>query len=186
MATVTQKTTKLSNHPCGFCSSDHHDKCPGGVLNGDGVTVVVCDCTAHPKVLRCLDCGLRTLMDGDGPVNPETWTCFDIEACQHTREKHRREINERLFGAAMDLQQARTAPKAPSAPKTPRKAAGTCLHCGEPTKGGLFLPGHDSAFLSETVKEIKMGASLDDTLTAWHRAGISEALQNKLTKRVSA
>ena len=69
-----------------------------------------------------------------------------------------------------------------------RTDSGQCLHCGEPTKGGLFLPGHDAAYLAAIVKNIKgedgVAHTLDEWLAKMAQFGCSQALQDKLTKRV--
>ena len=178
---ITTKTEKQSKHPCGFCSTgNRHDLCPGGILNGNQTEVYLCGCTEHEPVVRCLECNNRT----PGEVSRETWTCTDAEACAQKREKRRREADEALFGgrAPTKVSEARE-----RAPKAPAKAkGGQCLCCGEATKGGLFLPGHDARYLARTVEAVKGGASLDDTMTAWARAGISGALQAKLVKRLGA
>lgn len=174
---ITIKTTKLSKFPCGFCSSGAHDHCPGGVLNGDGVTVIVCDCTEHEAVRRCLDCGAR------GDVNPETWTCADADSCQAVRDRHRRETQERLFPGMDDAPAVAALGKPANRSQTPRKAAGTCLCCGEPTKGGNYLPGHDSRHLTMLAKGITEGLrTLEDAQS--HLP--TDALRAKLAKRVSA
>ena len=40
----------------------------------------------------------------------------------------------------------------PSATKTPKPET-KCLCCGEPTKGGKFLPGHDARYVSQQAVE---------------------------------
>ena len=180
---ITEKTVKISKHLCGFCSTGGcHDLCPGGVLNGNQVEVVVCPCTCGTPKLRCLDCNARE------DVNPATWTCNDVEACAQKRAARRSEFEKTTAGTLTGDGAPKARAKAAKLSETPPKAArtGSCLCCGEPTKGGLFLPGHDARYLARTVTEVKAGASLDDTMTAWHRAGISEALQAKLVKRLGA
>ena len=179
---ITQKTLKQSTHPCGFCSTGgRHDLCPGGVLNGNQVEVVLCGCTQHEIVRRCLNCGNKT----PGEVSRETWTCIDVEACTATTARRRREADEALFGgrAPAKFSEAREkAPKAPAKPKT-----GKCLCCGETTGGGLFRPGHDSKYLTRAVADIREGThDLADVQAAWRDSGISDALVAKLAKRVAA
>ncbi|QJD50012.1 hypothetical protein SEA_RASOVI_35 [Microbacterium phage Rasovi] len=187
MSTVTTKTTR-EGKPCGFCTTGHrHDLCPGGVLNGDRTTVVLCGCTEHPPVIRCLDCGHRSLR-GDEFVSEETWQCIDQEACQARREKAREKSLVALYGSSESGEPLRSVPakekpaKAPSKPKI-----GKCLCCGETTGGGLFRPGHDSKYLTRAVQAIKeTDADLDSMLANWASQGISEALRAKLAKRVTA
>lgn len=185
MSAITTKTEKQSAHPCGFCSTgNRHDLCPGGILNGNRTEVCLCGCQEHDLVVRCLNCGNKT----PGEVSRETWTCTDAEACQQTRDRRRREVDERLFGGRTPskLPGAREkATKAPAKSKTSK-----CLCCGETTGGGLFRPGHDSRYLSAAVATIREHHNpegmLASTLDGWASQGISEALRAKLAKRVAA
>lgn len=180
---ITEKTVKTSKHLCGFCSTGgRHDLCPGGVLNGNQVEVVVCPCTCDTPKLRCLDCNARE------DVNPATWTCNDADACAQKRAARLAEFEKTTAGSLMAEGGPKPRAKAAKASERAPKAAktGSCLCCGEPTKGGLFLPGHDARYLARTVQAVKDGARLDDVMTEWARAGISEALQAKLVKRLGA
>jgi len=182
---ITTKVTKQSTRYCGFCESGAHSKCPVGILNGDGITVVVCACPCAYGY-RCLDCGERGY---DTVISPETWTCLDAEACAIRRETKRREALGAL-GEFLDAREDRETPRVrEKAPRRPRAGtSGQCLHCGEPTKGGLFAPGHDSQFLSFAAKLIQdpeSARTLEETLAAWESWGVSEALRAKLAKRVS-
>lgn len=182
MPTITVKTTKVSKHLCGFCSTGgRHDLCPGGILNGNQTEVLVCPCPCDTPKIKCINCNARQ------DVSPETWTCLDAEECANKVEARRRRAEEEYgkYARAVTERKAENAPEKPAkAPAKPK--GGQCLCCGEATKGGLFLPGHDARYLARTVTEVKEGASLDDTMTAWARAGISEALQAKLVKRLGA
>lgn len=180
---ITEKTTKTGKHVCGFCSTGgRHDLCPGGVLNGNQVEVYVCPCPCGTPKIRCLDCNARE------DVNPTTWTCNDVEACAQKRAARRAAFEETLPRASKPQEGTDAPRKRTRSSETPPKAArtGSCLCCGEATKGGLFLPGHDARYLARTVQAVKDGGRLDDVMTEWARAGISEALQAKLVKRLGA
>lgn len=167
---ITTKTEKQSKHLCGFCSTGHHDLCPGGILNGNLTEVVLCGCDEHPIHPRCLDCNNREADE----VNRETWTCIDVEACSA----------KALYGGRAPEVRHEAEKKAAKAPAKPK--GGKCLCCGETTGGGLFRPGHDARYLSAAVKAIQAGERiLGNELDRWAEQGISEALQAKLTKRVS-
>lgn len=198
-------TARLGRGPCGFCSTgQRHDLCPSGVLNGNGQEVILCACNCEQsQLLRCMDCNNRAQDD----VDPKTWRCIDHDSCRG-RIEHRlandpiirqiREIRERTAAqATADRAAKRAAATDPhsheelavsSGPaKAPRATSGSCLHCGEPTKGGKFLPGHDSTYLSSLIAGIKEGRfTLDGTLAMMREQGCSEALQAKLQKRVVA
>ncbi|AYQ99492.1 hypothetical protein PBI_JOHANN_36 [Microbacterium phage Johann] len=184
MSTVTIKTIKPGK-ACGFCTTgNRHDLCPGGILNGNLTEVVLCGCTDHGVITRCLDCGVRSLDE----VDPQTWQCIDQEACTARRAKAREKSLVALYGSSETGEPLRSVPakekpaKAPSKPKI-----GKCLCCGETTGGGLFRPGHDSKYLTRAVTRINDGATtLDAMIDLWADQGISEALQGKLRKRVAA
>lgn len=175
---ITQKTQKQGKNPCGFCSTGgRHDLCPGGVLNGNQVEVVLCGCTRHEIMRRCLACGVRS----NDTVAESTWTCLDAEECEGRLTKSRAAYATTSVAKVLGNQPEKPT-RAPAKPKT-----GECLCCGETTGGGLFRPGHDSKYLTRAVEAIKSGAvSLDDTLTKWSREGLSVALQAKLQKRLGA
>lgn len=185
MPTITVKTVKQSQHPCGFCSTgNRHDLCPGGVLNGNLTEVVVCGCKEHPIEYRCLNCNER---DAE-LINPDTWSCIDVDACEATVAKRRETVLRDLYGDRVDDPTAPNTPKAIRVAKTPAKPkTGTCICCGEATKGGLFLPGHDARHIGRVAETIKGGKyTLDEALQLMTEQGISEALRAKLAKRVAA
>jgi hypothetical protein len=175
-----KRTTRVSNHKCGFCSYGlRHDLCPGGTEQGDG-TILICGCDcARSNEPRCLLCGAR----GTDDVDPETWECRDPEDCDVRRQARLAKNATHQQIAKIKTELVRPArPRAESA----RQTAGKCLHCGEATKGGLFLPGHDAAYVRDTAATIVAGdANLHDVLNDWIAQGISDALQGKLRKRVT-
>jgi hypothetical protein len=174
---ITPKTIK-AGATCGFCRvGERHDLCPGGVLNGDQVTVITCGCEAHSILLRCLNCGER----GEG-VNGETWTCQDPESCE-SRLKARVDATVRdLYGDLSDPENTRTAPRAlrvkERAPKAAKVGAECRCSCGGTTKGGKYLPGHDSRHLAAVQN---LPATRDEKLAIF---ADSPALQAKLAKRL--
>jgi hypothetical protein len=180
---ITTKTEKQSDHPCGYCSTgNRHDLCPGGVLNGNGTEVYLCGCKQHDPVVRCVDCNNRT----PGEVSRETWTCLDVEACEGVRASRRAATDAALGTGTREARRKveERATRAPAKPKT-----GKCVHCGETTGGGKFLPGHDAKYLAEAVTEIRESGNPSEALSlrldAWQELGLSEALRAKLAKRVS-
>jgi hypothetical protein len=44
-----------------------------------------------------------------------------------------------------------------TAPKKPKPRTGECECCGEPTRGGRFLPGHDAKLVSTLLERIRSG-----------------------------
>ncbi|URM86945.1 hypothetical protein SEA_TYPHER_37 [Microbacterium phage Typher] len=184
MSTITVKTIKPGK-ACGFCTTgNRHDLCPGGILNGNQTEVVLCGCTDHEVITRCLDCGLRSLDE----VDPQTWQCIDQESCASRRAKAREKSLVALYGSSDTENPLRAVPRAEKPEKAPsRPKVGKCLCCGETTGGGLFRPGHDSKYLTRAVTEIREGThDLADVQAAWRDQGISDALQAKLAKRVAS
>lgn len=178
---MTTKTTKQNLHSCGFCSTGaRHDLCPGGVLNGNKTEVLVCRCDCDTPKLRCVECYSRE------NVNASTWTCNDVDACEQRQELKRDTARRGLYGNAVPptptTNRRESTHSVPRVPKT-----GECLCCGEATKGGLFLPGHDSRYLSSAVEDVRGGVrDLASVQASWHDSGVSDALQAKLAKRVAA
>lgn len=188
---------------CGFCTWPTHGQdrhpldsrldtteishCPVGILTGDGITVIKCQCPCSVNLIKCFDCNrTQRADDEDGDIDPVIWRCKDRDECQAFRTK-RLEANptiqltrEARTRATETVRKERVA-KAPARPN-----AGKCLHCGEPTKGGLFLPGHDSTFLAAAARDVnERKRTLEEVTMAWAQLGVSEALQGKLAKRVT-
>lgn len=171
---------------CGFCATGHHNHCPRAVHNGNG-SLVLCYCDqpyCGSQVTRCLDC--RNEADGEVGSN---WRCIDRDACADAQRKRLdanpylrlvREVERRVT-------ETQTTEKAEKQAKTPRPQT-TCVHCGEPTKGGKFLPGHDAKYVAKRVEEVLAeGSTLteDAVLEQMGSRGLTETLQKKFSKSVS-
>lgn len=182
--TTATKTQTLTT--CGFCSFGNAPQlCPGGVRNGDG-TIVLCGCTkdhgCNAGKLRCTQCNERH--EGVGT----DWRCIDQNECE-ARIQAKLAKNptiqqiERAREAAKQRQAVSAPRSAASVSETPRKpsrpSSGQCLCCGEPTKGGKFLPGHDSKYLNRLVEQA------DDEALALAEA-VSPAFAGKYLKRTAA
>ena len=121
---------------CGFCSTGNHDTCRGGYRNGDG-SVLICGCEcADSKPEFCHHCKSTSPDDLGRP-----WLCDDRDACEG-RLRARMEADEFITNMTR-FQGAETRSR------SGRSAA--CLCCGEATKGGKFLPGHDSKWLNQKI-----------------------------------
>lgn len=184
---ITTKTIKQSPHACGYCTTGNppHAKCPGGVLNGNQTEIVLCGCNCElSQTRRCLNCNNRSNTE----VSESTWTCIDVEACESTQAKRREAAEKALFGDRTPesfRKQREVKEKAPRAAATPK--TGSCLCCGEATKGGLFLPGHDARWLSVLVALVKDGVEpAEEIRRRVAEKGVSDAYLAKFDKRVSA
>jgi hypothetical protein len=59
----------------------------------------------------------------------------------------------------------RTKPRAPRSGGS--TTGGRCEHCGEPTKGGRFIPGHDAKLKGELVREGTIEAWAEQIIRNW-------------------
>jgi hypothetical protein len=118
------------------------------------VYVCLCEeggCTEGRR--KCTYCNNRVTDE----VDPDTWECFDVDACRAIVEERReaspltRELREAKESAEMAKIQENTE-KAAKVAKT--KEPTFCLVTGEPTKGGLFKPGMDARYVSERVADV--------------------------------
>ena len=151
---------------CGFCSTGHHETCHGGYRNGDGsVMICGCDC-ADSKPEYCHHCHTT---DKDNLGYP--WLCDDREACE---DRLRTRIENSDFYQTVVKSVGAGEQTRPSRSKV-------CLCCGEATKGGKFLPGHDSKWLNQKIEGLEgpwMPVYQEIAQTA------SAALAEKFKKRV--
>jgi hypothetical protein len=124
-----------------------HADCQGANIAGGRVHLCNCHChTDHP---RCFKCG-----DDSGPFL-EDRSCVDTEGCL---ERYRDALAtnprtakwEAIHAAAAeakaeaDAEEKRAVAAGERQPRRAAKAPKPCAHCGEPTKGGTFVMGHDA------------------------------------------
>jgi hypothetical protein len=159
---------------CQFCAQGLHNSCPGAVRNGRK-KLVHCYCCVKPP--HCLVCGNQETAE----VNPETWVCLypnlcairvqqrlenaplyrQLRECRTESATRARAIRKAAEGIRSGLpadevdEFDRPQDKKPKAPK--RAVAGKCECCGEPTRGGTFLPGHDAKLKSKFRIAAKAG-----------------------------
>jgi hypothetical protein len=74
-----------------------------------------------------------------------------------------------------------------SKPRAPRKAgSGFCEHCGEPTKGGRFIPGHDAKLKGELQREGTPEAIAEKVIRGWASpADLSAQMAKRVSKLVA-
>lgn len=133
---------------------------------------VTCDCDCHTGNPKCAECQRATDLREDQP------TCVDVEDCAayqaaRTAQNPLTPVLREVRAAAAAEKSRKTAERAERrpatdpdgapvtrrerAPRTVRPArptSGRCIHCGAPTKGGLFVAGHDAK-----LKGILLGAA---------------------------
>jgi hypothetical protein len=156
---------------CGFCSTNVHDTCRGGYRNGNG-SVLICGCEcADTKPQFCHHCQTR---EADNLGRP--WLCDDRVACEGR-------VQARLAKLPEYTWLRRSQEVSATSPSRPGRRAAQCHCCGEPTKGGNFLPGHDSKFLNQWVAKLdKEGLPWMDGFKAIEQ--VSPGLALKFKKRV--
>jgi len=157
-------TIKTSKRPCGFCSTDTHQYCPGVV--GEGDHMYRCPCGCDKATARyCKVCG----NDYADEVREETWTCEDAGQCMSRVDRKREELRHRLM------------PNGTPAKKTSGKACN--CNCGEETGGGLFKPGHADKLAKATAEQVKAGTlNYEDAVE--QLTAISDGLLKKLDARL--
>lgn len=171
---------------CGFCVTGNHKNCAIGVRSANRIHPCLCDqggCTEGRR--KCTTCGNRITEQ----VSPDTWECFDSEACRAFVEARReanplsRELRTAKEKAAM-AKLEKNAEKAEKATKA--KEPTYCLVTGEPTKGGLFKPGMDARYVSLRVEEVTTGAKTEaQARKKMADDGISEKLVAKFDKSLA-
>lgn len=192
-----ETTTKTKAITCGFCDTGAHARCPWGIRNGDG-QIVLCTCRLcfEAEHRRCTECN-----NSQPEEVGDAWKCLDRDACLAEQQRRIdsnpfvqqmqavRAAREAAEKAQEALGRARAAARPTRATEAPpeagepapqaRVAGGRdCLcDCGGQTKGGKFLPGHDSKYLNRLV-----GAPGPDSQAAAY--AISDAFGAKYDKRV--
>ncbi|ALY09986.1 hypothetical protein FDH62_gp28 [Arthrobacter phage Pumancara] len=184
---------RQGQHSCGHCMVNKHEACPGGVRNGNG-QIILCACKqdgCRAGQPRCTECH-NTEANEIGP----NWKCIDRADCEAEIER-RLAANPTIQWIRSETQKKAVlrpsedtgAPEGPPArakvSRTPRKPAEptpcTC-GCEGLTKGGKFLPGHDSKYLNQLVEAAERGGRHADE-AALRADAISEAFGAKFRKR---
>lgn len=124
-----------------------HQRCKGGHVDTRG-SVTLCECPCHAGKPSCIRCGA-----GDSELD-DSRSCIDVEGCV---ERYRDQIaNNPRTEKYRRIQETASAERAAAASEAKRAiAAGErpprrgsepkpCAHCGEMTKGGTFVMGHDA------------------------------------------
>lgn len=177
----------------------NHAACRGAIRQGRPPVVITCSCPNHEgEPPKCIDCG------GVGVVDSVTRTCTDVEGClEAVRAKQRdNPLHQMLQEAVVAGQATRAAKKAPAGSSTPRpprangsaprSKEGRCQHCGDPTKGGLFAPGHDAKLkgqLAKVVEDVQGTRKADRVVAAAEmiaRGWVKKALPDDLLADATA
>lgn len=173
---------------CGFCSSEAHDRCPGGVRNGNG-TIFLCRCGCpRSGVPHCTECWNQVADE-----LTEQWHCVDTVACAERAEANL--LANPLMVQIRSIQAAHSGPAKTTVavgttrPRHAREVApageprGIChCGCGDATKGGKFAMGHDARLRSNLAKIVATAGPANDVANAlaeligrggvWEKAGL--------------
>lgn len=114
---------------------------------------ITCDCICHahlhPK--RCLVCN-HPGHDQAGGV------CVDHDACQQRLEDTLANDNTmQKLRASKEHGKRQREIAATNTPRVQVTRMGVCEHCGEPTKGGRFIAGHDAKLKGELKRAAEAG-----------------------------
>ncbi|ASR83477.1 hypothetical protein SEA_CARPAL_32 [Arthrobacter phage Carpal] len=189
---LTKTPTRMGTLPCGHCMVSKHDACPGGVRNGNG-QIILCACKkdgCRAGQPRCTECH-NTEANEIGP----NWKCIDRQDCEAEQERRlaanptiqwiRSETQKKAVVTSEDSGAVEGPPARARVARTPRKPAEPTLctcGCEGTTKGGKFLPGHDSKYLNQLVEAAERGGRHADE-AAIRADAISEAFGAKFRKR---
>lgn len=184
--TVTAKPKSLptvqipiapAKHASGFCApgapETSHNHCRGAFRNGSSakIKILTCPCPHHEgQPLICLDCGTP---GQPGEIHETTRVCLDRAECEAQRQAKVeadpmiRQIRQAQEHAAERREEAGipTKPVRVRAATPERPTTGTCHCCGEATKGGLFVAGHDAR-----LKGVLKKAAATGDAWAWAEA----------------
>lgn len=183
---------KILSSVCGFCKEGRQEDCANAIASvvphaksPNGI-LWICPTAANLGLRKCITCHNRTTNE----VSEVTYKCLDVEACSATMETKREASG--FFAQLSDIRKKVQMAKVENAEKAAKAVApkeGTCVcGCKGKTKGGLFLPGHDARFVSQTVAVAEEAGftktAVDAGLASIKKAGASETLQAKYTKAI--
>ncbi len=137
----------------GKTADEWHAICPVATLHGGRLTI--CNHEWHVAYPRCWIC--KTFGGGEIDLDPVRRCCQDREACAdranarlHDDPRFER-YRQYAEMAALD-ENGEPKPKRERKPAADRPTSGRCQHCGEPTKGGKFVAGHDAKLKGDLMR----------------------------------
>ena len=145
------------------CVTNHHEGCKGQRVRRantkDGGVIDIhelCDCDCHHTLhpVRCLRCNTSGTAFYAG-------YCTDTELCAQNLETALAQdvTMQKLRSSKEHGRNARAAAgDTPSTAKpAPKQKTGSCEHCGQPTKGGRFVAGHDAKLKGDLKRAAEAG-----------------------------
>lgn len=175
---------------CGYCAVNNHESCKRGIRSGQG-NIMLCPCgipyhkDRAENEIQCTECHTT---DRD-ELDERLWLCADTTTCVQRiiavlkQNPNMQLMHEAYITSGERVQQERAA--RPVRSRNPsRPSDGKCLCCGEPTRGGLFLPGHDARLCAMKAEEVRQGADPIQVLAEFKTLGVSDALYAKLERKL--
>lgn len=187
----------FNKYPCGYCAvanvNGDHKACKRAIRAGDG-HIMLCPCNDPDKHeipdaskhVFCTQCYNEDIDE----LDEKLYLCWDREDCDNrVRSRLAKDPTIQLIHSAyLNADFAKRADndrkKVQRTRNPSRPSSGKCLCCGEPTSGGMFLPGHDARLVSQTAKKVEAGADPHTTLSEFKALGVSDALYGKLERKL--
>lgn len=186
--TLTAFCSNAEDAEAGILNGDPevlHQACPIGThqaaytrLDGNGkathfpARLTLCSSDWHQRHPRCWICKAAGT-----DLDPGTGQCVEGEAC--AERAHIRLTTDPRFERYRQYHEAAEAltadrPKPERRPTEGRPTEGRCEHCGEPTKGGRFVAGHDAKLKGDLIRAGKEGdveAVAEAMFRNWYKPG---------------
>lgn len=169
---------------CGWCLDGKHSSCAVTIWHDTNSTLFHCACECAVDRTRCTVCGRR-----DVEVTEYQSRCVDAEGCEmfvaarRAADPRMRMIDE-IYSATSPASPAEKGHEKPRK-VSPRASGSVCRCCGDPTKGGAFLPGHDARYVSAQAAAFQAATDTEGRaaiIAAMEKC--SNALYAKWVKRV--
>lgn len=179
----TQRKRRAGKYRCGFCLDGRHENCCRMTYWTTNRQLYTCPCECNADRTRCTRC-----RRWDQEVTTDTGRCVDATDCSNYLASRHLRSEWELPAQSEATRERRERRAANLAAQPAAKPSGSCLCCGEPTKGGKFLPGHDARYISATAAVLTDSATPPELLTATLDVvdTLSPVLVAKLTKRIAA
>jgi hypothetical protein len=133
--------------------------------------LTVCISDWHERHPACYVCKTE-----DAELHTTHPQCVDVEACAE-RAKIRQDAHpgwDRYRQYHEAAKAAETETPRERRPSATRPTSGRCEHCGEPTKGGRFVAGHDAKLKGDLIRAGGAGdveAVVEAMFRSWYKQG---------------
>jgi len=146
--------------------------------------------TIDPATGYCADaavCGELSKQRADASALRRTLReCVEAGAEIRANDKRRKMPKDTAEGGTQEgADQAAPADKPARVKRTPKAKTGACHHCGEQTKGGLFVAGHDAKLKGDLQRlavntdlgdQARVDAIAEQLARGWHKSPVPVAV----------